>query len=165
MSCRIQLWTRISGENNVHHCIGEFFRGTRIFDSIFRINGTVYSTLARRANGHLLDTRSHAFTRTSLTSRVWPRHWCASAFAVESPCTTTCDERCTVHRFARRHRALWHPDGASHLRARDFPIRSAYLAGASTNASRRYSDSIGRRISVAAGEYLKRTNEGINNPA
>jgi hypothetical protein len=27
------------------YCIGELFNGTRIFDSILRINGTVYSTL------------------------------------------------------------------------------------------------------------------------
>ena len=140
-------------QNNVH-CIGEFFRGTRIFDSIFRINGTVYSTLSRRS---IVWTRSKRFTRTSLTIPAWPRHWCASAFAVESPCMTTCDERCTVHRFARRHRAPWHPDGASHLRARDFPIQSAYLAEASTNAFRRCSDSIGRRISVAVEEYLEPT--------
>lgn len=106
------------------YCIGEFFNGTRIFDSILRINGTVYSTLEwqRRTS---MDSFATIDRHTFPTNQVSPKHSYAFVFDVESPCTTTYDEHCRVLRFARKHRELSHPVDVEHPYAIDCPIRSA----------------------------------------
>lgn len=53
----------------MHHpyCNGEFFNGTRIFDSILRIKGTVYSTL-KRMNVDKQYSRQY-FNRTDFSAQ------------------------------------------------------------------------------------------------
>jgi len=111
---------------NSFHCIGEFCKGTSIFDSILRINGTVYSTL-RINKKQILQMSLQGSRRTFRTIQASPMHSYAFVFGVENLCTSTYDEHYTDHQFERKRRVLSHPVDIGHLCARDYPIRLMYL--------------------------------------